>query len=272
MSDNTNDEVKPEGGSGEETNIQVDSLQQEALAQGWVPKEDFEGDINKWVDAGEFLRRGELFKKIEYQNKEIKEVRKALSAFKDHYTKVSEASYQRALADLKREYKVANREGDFDKADQLEAEIESVEKEAKTALEQVKQVAQETQIHPEFASWVKKNEWYATQPHMKTFADFKGLEFAKLGLSPEEVLTKVETEVRKEFPQKFHNPNRDRPGAVESPGTTRTTVRSNKEDYHLTDQERRVMKTLTSQRDSNGKPLMTEAQYIAELKAIKKEK
>lgn len=250
----------------------VSPVEEEALAQGWVPKEEFEGDASKWVDAGEFIRRGELFKKIEHQNREIKEVRRALAAFKDHYTQVSEASYKKALADLKREYKQANREGDFEKADQLEEEIESVEQEAKTTLQQVKQVAQETQIHPEFASWVEKNDWYATQPHMKTFADFKGLEFAKLGLTPSEVLKKVEAEVRKEFPNKFHNPNRDRPGAVESPGNTRNTTRGAKEDYALTPQEEAVMKTLLSERDKNGKPLITKEQYIADLKAIKARK
>ena len=252
---------------------QFSEVEQEALAQGWVPKEEFEGDANKWVDAGEFVRRGELFKKIEHQNREIKEVRKALAAFKDHYTKVSESSYQKALKDLKQQYKLANREGDFEKADQLEAEIESVEQEAKQVISQAKEVAQEAQIHPEFAAWVQKNDWYATQPHMKTFADHKGLEFAKLGLSPSEVLKKVELEVKKEFPTKFRNPNQDRPGAVESPGTTRATTRqSSKEDYSLTPQEEAVMKTLLSERDKNGKPLITKEQYIADLKAIKARK
>jgi len=39
----------------------------QARDSGWVPKEEYKGEEHKWVDAGEFLRRGELFKKIEDQ-------------------------------------------------------------------------------------------------------------------------------------------------------------------------------------------------------------
>lgn len=247
--------------------IEQSPVELEAREQGWVPKEEFEGEDAKWVDAGEFVRRGELFKKIEHQSREVKSLRKAINDFKELHSKVNEAAYQRALTDLKREYKTANREGDFEKADKLEAEIETVEAEAVAVKQQIQQVAQETQINPEFASWVTRNDWYATQPHMKTFADYKGLEFAKLGLTPTEVLRKVEAEVRKEFPTKFNNPNRARPGTVES--STQKPGRQSEDKYELTEQERRVMKTFVNTKGKDGKPFMTEKEYIASLKQIK---
>jgi hypothetical protein len=238
-------------------------VEQEALAQGWVPKEEFEGDEAKWVDAGEFVRRGELFKKIEHQNRETKALRKALMDFKELHSKVNEAAYQRALRDLKAEYKSANREGDFEKADKLEVEIAAVEAEAVAVKKQIQQVATDTQIHPEFSTWVAKNDWYATQPHMKTYADQVGINLAQSGATPAEVLKKVEEAVRKEFPNKFTNPNRARPGIVE--GTSNKSP-SKSEKFELSDQERKVMNNLVS----SG--VLTKDEYIADLKKLKESK
>lgn len=66
-------------------------IQLEAIEQGWIPREEFDGDPDKFIDAAEFVRRGELFKKIESQSREVKQLRQALEAFKQHHSKVKEA-------------------------------------------------------------------------------------------------------------------------------------------------------------------------------------
>ncbi len=98
---------------------------------------------------------------------------------------------------------------------------------------------------------------------MKDFADNEGIRLAQRGLPPAEVLKEVEAQVRKEFPEKFTNPNRSRPGAVE--GTTNKGT-SSKEVYALSDDERNVMTRLVK----SG--ILTKEQYIADLKAAKGEK
>lgn len=251
----------------EKQSPEVSPVEQQAMEQGWVPKEEFQGDEHKWVEAAEFLRRGELFSKIDSQNREVKDLRKALHNLQEHYTKVKETEYNRALSALKQQYKSANREQDFERADLLEAEIEAVEQEAKTFKEEVSQVQKEAeQIHPEFAAWVQKNSWYSSQKHMRLFADEEGVKFRQLGMEPKEVLKKVEEAVRKEFPSKFTNPNRERPGAVEG---TSNRGSAKQDSFELTDQETRIMQSLISQKDKNGKPLMTKAEYIADLKRVK---
>lgn len=233
--------------------------EQTALEQGWVPKDEFQGDEHKWVEAGEFIRRGELFKKIEDQNRQLKQVRLALDGFKSHYTKVKETEYQRALSTLKQEFKLANREGDFEKADRLETQIESVEQEAAeiraTAIQ-----PQQAEANPEFVSWVAKNDWYHSQAHMKAYADQVGIKYAQLGMEPREVLQKVDQEVRKEFPNKFTNPNRDKPGAVES-STPRGGAK--RDSFELDDRETKVMNNLVK----SG--VLTKEQFIADLKKVK---
>jgi hypothetical protein len=238
---------------------EVSPVEQEAMEQGWVPKDEFQGEEHKWVDAGEFIRRGELFKKIEHQSHELKEVRKALQGFKEHYTKVKETEYNRALKELKAEFKHATREGEFDRADQLEAEIEAVEQEATEVRKEVEAATREQTVHPEFADWTAKNSWYLSQPHMKIFADNEGTKLARQGLTPSEVLKRVEAEVRKEFPTKFKNPNQDRPGAVE--GTTnRGITRGAKDSFQLNEQQERVMNNLVRQ------GVLTKEEYVADLK------
>ena len=66
------DEITPEASAPE---IEHSPTELKAIESGWVPKEEFQGDEHKWVEAGEFLRRGELFKKIEDQGKQLKDVR-----------------------------------------------------------------------------------------------------------------------------------------------------------------------------------------------------
>ena len=234
-------------------------VEQEAMEQGWVPREEFQGEEHKWVEAGEFLRRGELIQKISHQSHELKEVRKALTEFKNHYSKVKETEYNRALATLKAEYKSANREGDFELADRLETEIASVEKEAATIKQDIAQV-QQAQTHPEFVAWVTKNDWYNTQKHMRIYADDVGATLAQQGVPPSEVLKKVEAAVKAEFPTKFTNPNRDRPSAVEGASTK---APAKKESFELTDQERRIMNNLVASK------VLTKEEYIADLRKQK---
>jgi hypothetical protein len=237
-------------------------VEQEAMAQGWVPKDEFQGDEAKWVEAGEFIRRGELFKKIDSQAKEVKDVRKALQNFKELFTKVKETEYNRALAQLKAEIKLANREQDFDRADELEAELESVEKEAKIIKEKAEEAVEEAQsIHPEFAAWTARNEWYISQPHMKVFADRVGAQFAAAGLAPAEVLKKVEAEVKKEFPQKFTNPNKARPSPTEG-ASSRGASRGN-DGFKLSEQEEKVCSNFVRQ------GVMTREEYIKSIKAVR---
>lgn len=269
------EEIKPGEGvktadTEQEVVIQSDPTTEAATAQGWVPKEEFQGDPHKWVDAGEFLRRGELFSKIDSQSREIKDVRKALLNLQEHYTKVKETEYNRALTALKREFKTANREGDYDRADALESEIESVEKEATKFKNEVVAVPDEpAQAHPEFVAWTSRNPWYNTQAHMRVFADSEGLKLRQAGLEPREVLKKVEEAVRKEFPTKFTNPNRERLAAVEGQSNRENGAKS---EYKLTEIEARVMNSFLNQKDKSGKPLMTREAYIADLRRIKGEK
>ncbi len=232
----------------------------EARSAGWVPKDEYHGDENKWVDADEFVRRGPLFEKINGQSRELKEVKKALDQLKAHHAGVEAAAYKKALAELKAEKREAFIDGDPDKIIEVDdriAELKAQEQVASAKREQeVAQTVQET-IHPEFVAWTNRNPWYTSSGPMRAYADHLGIELQATGLAPTEILRQVEAKIKEEFPQKFRNPNRDKASSVEgtSKGSSKATG-----GFAMSDFERNVMNRFVRQ------GVMTEADYIADLK------
>ena len=231
-----------------------------ALDSGWVPKEEFQGEEHKWVDAGEFLRRGELFKKIEDQSKQLKDVRSALNEMKKLHGQVREVEYKRALDTLKAQKKAALEDGDADAVIAADERIDLVKEQVKQLKSEPQDIPESGSEHPEFIAWTEQNNWYKSSAPMKAFADTLGQELARAGNSPSEVLKKVAAEVRKEFPHKFRNPNQDKAGAVES-GAGRGVSSTSK--FTLTDEERTVMNKFVRQN------VMSEKEYIEQLKKVR---
>lgn len=238
---------------------QLSDIEVRAVDMGWRPKEEFNGSEDDFIDAKEFVRRKPLFDKIELQNKQIKAVTKALEEFKGHYSKVQETEFKRALASLKSERKQALLDNDADKFDNVDEQIKSVEKQ----VEQIQHVANQPVVaentHPAFENWKSRNGWYDSIPYMRKFADDAGLKLHAEGLEPSVVLKKVEEAVHKEFPNKFVNPNK-----ANAPSVNSSSGRSNNADvFNLNETERTIMQTLVK----SG--VMTEQQYIADLKKVK---
>jgi len=244
---------------GEGTQPEISPVEQEALDSGWVPKEEFNGDEHKWVDAAEFLRRGELFKKIEVQNRELKDVKRALMDMKKLHADVREVEYQRALETLRAQKKSALEEGDADAVIAADDRIDLIKEQQRQLKTEPEPSIEAGEQHPIFVEWTARNSWYTSSTPMKAFADALGAELARDGLTPPQVLKKVEEEVRKEFPNKFRNPRQDRPSGVESSTPRGKTTAK----FDLTPDERRIMNNLVRQN------VLTEEKYIADLKKVK---
>jgi hypothetical protein len=196
----------------------IPEVEQEAREQGWVPKEEYEGDENKWIDAGEFVRRKPLFEKINKQSKKLKELEQATDRLIKINIKTKAEEFQRALATLKAQKKEAFTEGDPDRIIDIDDRIELVKEQQQAYLAEAaqEQISHDEVVHPEFEAWTNRNTWYTSNNRMKAYADQIGRELAGTGKTPLEVLKEVEKQVREEFPQRFKNANREKPGAVES--------------------------------------------------------
>lgn len=236
-----------------------------AMQSGWKPKDQYSGDESKWVDAEEFNRRGELFGKIDVLSRELKESKKALRMLQEHHAKVRDTEYQRALTQLKAEKKAAYEEGNVDRIVEIDDQIAEVKASKKVEEEAIRQ--QVNQPDPRFMAWVDRNSWYAQDAEMRTFADATGTAYAanNPNKDPEEVLEYVAGKVRKAFPEKFVNPNRTKPSAVEGSAASAKSASTKKESYSLSEEEARVMHTFVRQ------GIMTKEEYIEQLKKIKGE-
>lgn len=251
--------VVPEANNEPTPHIDADPYEQEARDQGWKPKEEYEGDPSKWRPAKEFVERGELFGKIDSLGKELKETRKALKMLQDHHSKVKETEFNRAVNELKGLQKKHLEEGNSDeyiKTTELLTDLKAEQK----AREVMSQQAQPA-VDPRFTAWQERNAWYGKDTEMRQFADTLGLGYAQAnpGLDPDEVLEYVTNQVKKTFKDRFENPNRTKPSAVEGS----SNAQPKKDDVQLTDDERRVMNTFVRQ------GIMTKEEYIAQVKAMR---
>lgn len=235
-------------------------IQEKALAQGWKPKEQFEGAEDEFIDAAEFVRRGELFGKIEHQSRELKQVKQALEALKLHNTKIEASAFDRALKALKEQKRNAIVEGETSRVFEIEDQIEEAQA-ARAKLEREAQTPVIPEVDPAFTNWVDRNQWYAKDVAMQAVADRVGLELARRGIPQDEVLRKVEEEVRAAFPHKFTNPKRDRATAVEPSSRGGQSV-AGRAEMALSDEERAIMRKIVK----TG--VMTEAEYMRQLKKV----
>ena len=247
----------PEG--NQQVEVKLSAAEEKALEQGWVPQDEWEGDPDQWRPAKEYLDRGELFKKIEDQNRTIKEFKRALDDLKGHHAKTRETEYARALQALKEQKKSALEDGDAAAVIKLDDEIDLV-KEEQGRLKQGASSTEPAVDNSEFTAWVDQNKWYNNDSPMRAYADQLGRDLAYKGLTPQQVLKEVEKQVKQEFPHKFRNPNKDKPSAVEG-----SSSKGGKGDtsISLSDDERRVMQRFVR----TG--VMTEKQYMDELKRVK---
>lgn len=251
--------VQNELAEGEQAKVEYTEIEQQAIDQGWRPKEEYEGDPAKWVDASIFVARAPLFEHIDAQKRELKEVKKAIKLMASHHAKTREVEYQRALDTLRAQKKAALTDMDADAVINIDERIDLVKEQIANDKQQVVQEAAiESEVrHPEFENWTQRNQWYDNNRTMKAFADAYGQELAGTGKSPSDVLRLVEKEVRAKFPEKFSNPNREKPNAVESSSQHKTNTSSG---FQLTPEERRAMATFVRA------GALTEEQYIKDIK------
>ena len=261
------EETKPEV---KEVVVELSPIEVQASEQGWVPKDQWVeagNDPNDWRPAKEFVDRGELYKTIHSTRRELKQAQAGLSALQKHHQYVFEKAHRQAINDLRTERRLAVREDDFDRVEQIENQIDEIqdahEKEKQTLANEQAVVAQ-AGPHPDFQVWVDRNSWYMSDPELQEFADVVGIVYAKKNpnVAPAVVLKHIEDKVRKQFPDKF-GVKKAAPSPTASVDRTSRKVGKGADDVELDDNETAIMQDLVRNK------VMTEAQYKADIKRMK---
>ncbi len=185
---------------------QYTEIEQQAMDQGWTPKDQWDGDPGKWRDAATYIDRGELLGKLKVQSSELKEVKNMLNYMSEHNKKVYESGYQKAIVDLKAARIAAMKDENFEAVAAIEDQID-----------QHKEALQEVRRQPALeqkpkgvdraleAQWKKANPWYDNDTSMKAWANGMAVEYARVNgeVTESEIYEFLSNKVRKEFPHKF---------------------------------------------------------------------
>jgi hypothetical protein len=254
-------EVTTEGNKEENKEITLSEVEVRAMKMGWKPKDEFDDD-DEFVGADEFIKRKPLFDANSKLKAELKDVKKALRELANFQLKVREDERKSVLTELRNQKKQALEEGDANKLIEIDEQIADVRAEE---IAQKNQPKVKQGIHPNFAAWVEKNSWYAQDAELRAEADFIGTSYASNNpdMDPEDVLKFVATRIKRMYPEKFQNQNRNRPSTVDGSSGVKSSVFKKEDDFQLSDEERKVMNTFVR----SG--AMTKEAYIAELKKIK---
>lgn len=208
------DEVVVEDG---EQVVTEPTAEEQARKQGWKPKEEFNGNPEDWVDAQEFIDRGKSWapilasQKKELQ-KQLDEMRLLVRQQMQINQKTMQSNRQKfekdlslaqgRIAELESLLAKAVSEGNGTAAVQVNREIRNTEAQIQNIRTEMAQPDREIQ---ELGNkWRAVNPWYGNDPEATAFADGLGQFYANQGLTPYEVLQKIEERVRAKFPENFN--------------------------------------------------------------------
>lgn len=192
-------------------------IETKAREMGWNPDKDGVED-GKWIGAKEYIARAPLFEKNRKLSRKVKELESSVGALKQHYSKIEELAYEKALETLKEKKIKAMDEFDHKTVAQIDEDIIELKKPRN---EQPRETTREI---PEFSEWKERNTWYENDKELKAFADMAGRLYVEdhEDATPEQVYRHAEKKVRERYPEKFRNPNRDRTSSVEAGTKTQT--------------------------------------------------
>lgn len=159
------------------------TVEQEALHLGWIPKEEFKGDPEKWTDAETFVRRGKELLPILRKNNEtlqgqvgrlegqLAETRQIIAqhteemeAMKDLQKKAVKDAVQRAREELRASLRTAKESGDLDAEVEITEQLGEVNRQLKD-LDNVPTVKAPPETKtpppdPDTLAWISRNPWF----------------------------------------------------------------------------------------------------------------
>jgi hypothetical protein len=228
--------------------------QKEARIFGWVPKEEFRGSEDDWVDAEVFVKRGKeinpilrknnelLMKKLDEKAKEIDSIKASVEEFKKFQKESFErktAEYEISIAELKSKKREAIAEGNGDAVVDIDDQIDSLkeaQREAKAEAKAKAEVPPTAQASipddPELQSWLGRNQWFGPDTEMTDVANGLGASVRRQfpHLTGRDFLDKLDDKVKEYFPHKFTG-NKSKGSAVDSSGSVRGSGSSGKKSY-----------------------------------------
>lgn len=222
----------------------TEEIEVKARRMGWFPKESFKGDPERWVDAAEYVRRGEevlpivqannrdLQLRVDQATRELQETKQLLSAatesieaLKEFNSEMSRQKVKEHRQEIAQALVQAKKEGDAE----TEVELQSQLNEADQALREAgkkpdskpaeaKPNGSPPEIVPEVKAWMKDNPWFGTDFRKTGLANGVAEEIRAKnpGIKGQAFLDALDEELS-QIPG-FGNPERESPARMEGGG------------------------------------------------------
>lgn len=271
-------------GAGEETQVEdtetgtddANDAEARAFRQGWRPKEEYRGDPSKWVDAEEFLRRGEeqmpllrqnnreLERKVSRAEQRLLEQNEVLQDMHKRLATADRRAYDRAKAELEAARESAVAAGDTEGFRRVSASIEELGPRP-TEAPAPKQPAQPAG-DPVVLDWLEENQWFKNDRtlNMRAVAEDAAVMEEHPEYSTEERLAEVKNRVMAAFPSKFPGQrSRTRAAAVAAPSAPMDRQRQRKSGLDsIENPAERAQAKAAFDKMRRWIPQMTEEEYM----------
>lgn len=209
----------------------MSSIEDQARGMGWVDKDEFKGDPDKWRPAEEFVERGktilpiltERYDALEQKFNTVSEKLEKTTQNLANFAEFHKGTYKRAYENAKRkiEAKLAEAEerDDLEMYKQGREELDNLERQQAT-LDAADSDAPSNEPPPEFHDFQKANSWYGQDNAMTVFTDAMA---HQLQGNPNiknntEFYAELERLARANFPHKFQQPQTPESGGSEGTG------------------------------------------------------
>lgn len=193
-----------------------------ATLQGWTDKENYKGDPENWKTAHQFIEDGNKHATIlKERNKklvdQVSELQSTMTKLVEDQNKQKEKAVKKALDKLKAEKAEAISESDGERVTQIDEEIDRLKEESKPTTQQPS--------NPEFDAWLAENKWYDTDEELRGEANMYAKAYVDAGSfkTMPQVYKAVERRIKREFPERFENPNKKEPPSMSEGVHSKTT-------------------------------------------------
>jgi hypothetical protein len=181
-----------------------------AAEMGWTPKDQWQGDPDKWKPADQFIRDGRDIQQT--TSRELRAMREQVERLSSTSAQILQDKLAEQAAQWEARFNQAVEDGDTATAAKLaEQRPSAAPQQAVTA-------------DPTVQAWVAKNEWFTKDP----LAQARAAEISDRlkHLSVPDQLAQVERAIRKEFPEHFPAPTKPPPAT--QTGATRAANPGNR--------------------------------------------
>lgn len=218
-----------------------EQVEEKARGMGWVEKEQWKGDPDKWRPAEEFVKRGEEIVPIlkDRLDKTERELKAALAMNRQEIEEAKKMAYDMAKKEYEKERKELEKK-ELEAFQTGDADAYHAAKKEAAALKPPDQpkASASAPATPIVEEWKEKNTWYQSDAELTEYADYLGEKLTKEAekekgrlLYPDElkaVLASISEKIKKQHPDKFTNPRRDDAGAVEGGSPSANGGKGNK--------------------------------------------